>query len=85
MRRHEIEDWALRIIEQVESGQPNEDYRVELKAQWPDTREAARRIAGHANAAHGEPILWLIGVDPFLVPPFYVLLAILFEMELQTF
>ena len=63
MRRHEIENWALRIIEQVESGQPNEDYRVELKAEWLDAKKAARRIAGHANAAHGEPILWLIGVD----------------------
>lgn len=63
MRKHEIESWALRIIEQVESGQPNEDYRVELKAQWPDAKKGARRIAGHANAAHGEPILWLIGVD----------------------
>jgi len=36
---------------------------VELKAKWPNAKEAARRIAGHANAAHGEPILWLIGVD----------------------
>jgi len=63
MRAHEIEDWTLRVIEQVESGQPNEDYRVELKAQWPNVEKAARHIAGHANAAHGEPILWLIGVD----------------------
>jgi hypothetical protein len=63
MRAHEIEDWTLRVIEQVESGQPNEDYRVELKAQWPNVKKAARHIAGHANAAHGEPILWLIGVD----------------------
>lgn len=63
MRAHEIEEWTLRVIEQVESGQPNEDYRVELKAQWPDAQKAARRIAGHANAAHGEPILWLVGVD----------------------
>jgi hypothetical protein len=63
MRAHEIEDWTLRVIGQVKSGQPNEDYRVELKSEWPDTQKAARRIAGHANAAHGEPILWIIGVD----------------------
>ena len=63
IRAHEIENWVLEIIEQVESGQPNEDYRVELKAEWPDAKKAARRIAGHANAAHGEPILWVIGVD----------------------
>jgi len=63
MRAHEIEDWALSVIKQVESGQPNEDYRVELKSEWPDEQKAARQMAGHANAAHGEPILWLIGVD----------------------
>ena len=63
MKAHEIENWVLRIIKQVESGQPNEDYRVELKSEWLDAKKAARRIAGHANAAHGEPILWAIGVD----------------------
>ena len=63
MRAHEIENWTLDVIKQVESGHSNEDYRVELKSEWPDAKKAARRIAGHANAAHGEPILWLIGVD----------------------
>src|SRR5262249_4597625 len=47
-----------------EARQPIEDSRVELKAKWPDEpAKAARRIAGHANAARGEHILWLIGVD----------------------
>ena len=64
MRPSEIEDWAQNVIERVESGHPNEDSRVELKAQWPeDAGKAARQIAGHANAARGELILWLIGVD----------------------
>ena len=64
MRPHEIERWALDIIDRVRSNRPIEDFRVELKSQWPkDPRKAARRIAGHANAARGEPILWLIGVD----------------------
>lgn len=63
MQHHEIEAWALNAIERVRSGQPNEDARVELKAEWPDATRAARRIAGHANAARGAPILWLIGVD----------------------
>jgi hypothetical protein len=37
---------------------------VELKATWPtDTYRTARRIAGHANASGGEPILWLLGID----------------------
>jgi len=64
MRLHQVESWALRIIDQVEAGRPNEDSRVELKAEWPtDIPRVARQIAGHANAARGEPILWLIGVD----------------------
>lgn len=65
MRPIEIEQWTLRVVERVKSGQPNEDARVELKATWPtEHQKAARRIAGHANAARGEPILWVIGVDP---------------------
>jgi hypothetical protein len=63
MRTHEIEAWALRAIERVEQRQPNEDSRVELKAAWLDPERAARRIAGHANALRGEPILWIMGVD----------------------
>jgi hypothetical protein len=60
---HQIEDWAYRIIEGVGKRQPSEDSRVELKAEWPDPIKAARRIAGHANASSGGPILWLIGVN----------------------
>lgn len=64
MRKSEIEAWALRVVDQVNAKQPNEDAYVELKAEWPaDHYKAARRIAGHANAAHGEFILWLIGVN----------------------
>ncbi len=58
-----IEAWAYKVIDRVATGKPNEDARVELKAEWPEAAKAARRIAGHANAARGEPILWLIGVD----------------------
>ncbi|MBE3115774.1 ATP-binding protein [Candidatus Bathyarchaeota archaeon] len=36
---------------------------MELKSEWIEPQKAARRIAGHANAARGESILWLIGVD----------------------
>ena len=63
MRPVEIENWALNVIHQVDDGQPNEDSRVELKAEWIDTYKAARQMAGHANAARGDPILWLVGVD----------------------
>ena len=63
MRPHQIENWALNVIDRVKSGQPIEDSRVELKSAWISPEKAARRIAGHANAARGAPILWLIGVD----------------------
>jgi predicted HTH transcriptional regulator len=64
MRIYEIENWALQILSSVPSHQPHEDARVELKSRWPsDLSRAARQIAGHANAARGSLILWLIGVD----------------------
>lgn len=64
MRPHELESWVLSIIDRVEKGQPVEDSRVELKREWlKDPAKAARRLAGHANAAHGETILWVIGID----------------------
>jgi hypothetical protein len=63
MRPSQIENWALKIIERVESKQPIEDSRVELKSNWIDPQKGARRLAGHANASRGEPILWLIGVN----------------------
>ncbi|HEY5909581.1 MAG TPA: hypothetical protein VJA21_03145 [Verrucomicrobiae bacterium] len=63
MRPIEIESWALRILERVEKRLPVEDSRVELKADWLEPVKAARRIAAHANAARGEPILWVIGAD----------------------
>ena len=64
MRPTQVEAWALSVVDNVLKGHPIEDSRVEAKANWPmDSNQAARRIAGHANAAAGEPILWLIGVD----------------------
>jgi hypothetical protein len=55
---------VLQIADAVTSGQHIEDSRVELKATWPvDPQRAARRIAGHANAARGEDILWIVGLD----------------------
>ncbi len=63
MNKNEIENWVLRIIEQVQAHQPNEDFRVELKTEWIDPVKAARLIAGQANAAHSEPVLWVIGVN----------------------
>jgi hypothetical protein len=59
----QIENWVLSIIDRVSNGQNVEDSRVELKAEWPtDMNKVARRIAGHANASRGEPVLWIIGL-----------------------
>jgi len=63
MKHSEIEYWALKVIDRVKERQPREDSKVELKTTWIGEEEAARRIAGHANAARGEPILWLVGID----------------------
>lgn len=63
MKPHEIEHWVLKMVERLASGQPIEDSRVELKSAWIPPEKACRQIAGHANAARGEPILWIIGID----------------------
>jgi hypothetical protein len=64
MRISQIEYWALTVCDRVRNGLQNEDARVELKREWPDPVQAARRIAGHANAARGDDILWLVGIAP---------------------
>ncbi|RZS37846.1 hypothetical protein EV193_105406 [Herbihabitans rhizosphaerae] len=41
-----------------------EDSFVELKRQFPDDkRKAARQIAAICNAARGEDVLWIVGID----------------------
>ncbi|MBB6473275.1 ATP-binding protein [Sphaerisporangium rubeum] len=52
----------LALVERILGGTPVEDSQVECKADWPKV-EKARQLAGHANSAHGEPIMWIIGVD----------------------
>jgi hypothetical protein len=59
----QIEAWVLAVVERVTSGLRAEDDRVECKADWISPESAARRIAGHANAARGATILWIIGLD----------------------
>lgn len=64
MQPHELEAWVLSIGDRVKSKQPVEDFRVELKSEWPaNPSRTARRLAGHCNAAHGEPVLWVVGLD----------------------
>jgi len=64
VRPSELEAWALLVADAAVRGDPIEHDRVELKTTWPETpAAAARRLAAHANAAGGETVLWLIGVD----------------------
>lgn len=63
MRPAQLEAWTLSIVDRVLADQPLEDSRVELKDRWIDPVKAARRLAGHANAAYGDSILWIIGID----------------------
>lgn len=63
MRPSDVERWAITVLDLIERHSPFESAVVELKSAWPEPRKAARRIAGHANSARGNDILWLIGVD----------------------
>lgn len=63
MKAQEIEAWTRSIVTAVLSNQPVEDFRVELKSIWIEPGKAAHRLAAHANASRGEPILWIMGVD----------------------
>lgn len=63
MRPSEIEGWALKILDSLKRGEPLEDTRVELKAAFGNPVKIARRLAGHGNAARGDNLLWLFGVD----------------------
>lgn len=62
-RNAQIEERVLKILDRVVAGQPVEDDFVELKTRWPDAKKTARQLAGHANAARGASILWIIGAD----------------------
>jgi hypothetical protein len=63
MRPREVELWALAAVEACLAG-GREDARVEFKRELPNKpKELARKLAGHANTARGEFVLWVIGVD----------------------
>jgi hypothetical protein len=63
MRARDVEVWARRVLQIIAHGSPFEDAHVELKRELVPGEKCARRLAGHANAANGEMILWLFGVD----------------------
>jgi len=59
----QLEARVLAIYDAVCAGTRVEDGLVELKADWPNPQSAARRLAAHANAAGGEEVLWVVGLD----------------------
>jgi hypothetical protein len=63
MRISEIELWVLRVADARKRGEQLEDARVELKSEFTPPAKASRQLAAHANAARGEPVLWIIGMD----------------------
>lgn len=63
VKRSQVELWAREVLQAFQKNNKIEDASVELKTTWIEPEKAARRLAGHANAAGLEPILWLIGVD----------------------
>jgi len=63
-RQHEIEARVVDIARRVERGAHVEDARVELKARWPEhDAKFARQLAAACNAAHGDEVVWIIGLD----------------------
>ncbi|WP_371528682.1 hypothetical protein OG302_24155 [Streptomyces sp. NBC_01283] len=62
MRRQQLELITIRAVEHVLSGRTSEDSLIEFKATWPEVAKV-RQLAGHANGARGEEIIWIIGVD----------------------
>ena len=64
MRTSQIEFKVAQLLEIVDRGGSIEDNLVELKSELSSNHhKVARQIAAHANAARGEDILWVVGVD----------------------
>lgn len=63
MNTQQLQTLLQPIIKAILDGRPVEDTRIEVKSIWIDPSQAARRLAGHANASRGEPIIWILGID----------------------
>src|SRR5262245_30570385 len=66
MMIQEVEQQARAAIARAQGGSQSESSIVELKREWTfqnDYRKAARRLAGIANAARCQPVIWVVGVD----------------------
>jgi len=62
MTPQQLEALVMETINQVRSGNGVEDDRIELKRDWPDMSKA-RQLAGAANRANGNPLIYVIGID----------------------
>lgn len=62
MHKREVDKCVLTAVERIIGGGRFEDALVECKSEWPRP-DKARQLAAHANSAHGEEILWIIGID----------------------
>lgn len=58
----QLEFLVLEAVERARKFVPVEDDRIELKREWPDETKA-RQLAASANKAHGQPLIYVIGVD----------------------
>ncbi|MFE7723915.1 hypothetical protein ACFU44_33370 [Nocardia rhizosphaerihabitans] len=61
MHKVQLEARVNEIVAHVVSGGKVEDDHIELKRTWPEDDKAGQ-LAGAANKAGGQPILWIIGL-----------------------
>jgi hypothetical protein len=60
----QLEVIAANAVEASLRGEHFEDDLIDLKSDLPDPENSARRLAAHANAALGRPVIWILGIDP---------------------
>jgi hypothetical protein len=64
MKKQDLEYKILELVDIVKDGKLVEDQTVELKSRIPtNANKTARQLAGHANSARAEGIIWIIGLD----------------------
>lgn len=52
----------MQAVDAVKAGASPEDDRIEFKREWPSP-EKARQLAAAANQAHGDHVIYVIGID----------------------
>lgn len=62
MTPQQLEAKVLAAVDALRRGERIEDDYVECKRQWPDPRKA-RQLAGAANRAAGNDVIWIVGID----------------------